>query len=483
MITRRSAAITGGVLAVFAVAGFIIGLVIATNLNITPRSNAQTDTGSVAVQLQNMFGQAASSAMPSVVNISAEKLITNMMPFGFRWRGPSDESFRFLPDTTRVPGLGSGVIVDSRGYILTNNHVVEGADKFVIILHDGTEFKGNKVRLVGTDPRTDLAVLKIEADRPLQAVKLGNSDAVKVGDWAIAIGNPFGFEGTVTVGVISAKGRSNIMVGEGASQQDYLQTDASINPGNSGGPLVNIAGEVIGINTAISSQTGFSAGVGFAIPVDLARTVFPQLIEKGKVERGWLGVYIQPINADMKEALGVDHGILINEIIPGGPAEQAGLKAQDVIVEFNGKPVGTIPDLQGKVAVFPLGKSAEVKAVRGGKERVFEVKISTMPTEVAENQPVKQEKQEAAAPWLGLEVEDSPDGQGVTVVGVKASSAAADAGIGEGDLISKVGQQDVSNMKDYDRAKKLLSGTNKPILFWIKSRASDRRMFVAVRPE
>lgn len=480
-MTRHSLTTTGALLALFATIGFLIGLTIASNLNLTP--DAKADVRASAAELQNMFGEAADAVMPSVVNISAEKVISSKFPFQFRfWDRDFDEFFKNLPGERKAPSLGSGVIVDSKGYVLTNNHVVNGADKFVVTLHDGTEYKGAEVKLVGTDARTDLAVLKVEADRSLPAAELGSSDEVRVGDWVIAIGNPFGFEGTVTVGVISAKGRSNLSLREGASQQDFLQTDAAINPGNSGGPLLNLEGKVVGINTAISTGTGYSAGVGFAIPVDLAKTVFPQLIKKGKVERGWLGVYIQPLNSDMKEALGVNDGLIINEVIPDGPAQKAGLKSQDVIVEFDRKPITTVPDLQGSVAVFPVGKTATLKVIRKGKARTFNVKIARMPEEVAENRPFGEEMEESTA-WLGLEVEDSPDRSGVVVVRVFPDSPGADAGISAGDVIRRVGQQDVTNVRDYEKAKKMLSGETKPILLWVKDHRGGRHRFVAVRPK
>ncbi|MFQ5905554.1 MAG: Do family serine endopeptidase [bacterium] len=483
MRTGHSFAATAFLLVAFAGVGFIVGLTVATNLNFTPDTKAQSGARAVAIELQNMFGEAANSVMPSVVNISAERVVKGRFPFEFPRRWPFEEFFKDVPRERRAPSLGSGLIVDSRGYILTSNHVVDGAERFVVTLHDGTEYKGKKVKLIGKDPRTDLAALKVEANGSLRAAELGSSGDVKVGDWAIAIGNPFGFEGSVTVGVISAKGRSNLLLREGATQQDFLQTDAAINPGNSGGPLLNIDGEVIGINTAISSGTGFSAGVGFAIPIDLAKTVYPQLIQKGKVERGWLGVFIQSLNSDMKEALGVDHGLIINEVIKDGPAEKAGLKAEDVIIEFNGEPIMTVPDLQGSVAVFPVGKVARVKVVRGGRAKTFKVKIGRMPDEVAGGQPVKGEEIEEPASWLGLEVEDSPDGKGVVVVNVTPGSPAADAGITVGDVIRRVGQRDVTNVRDYEKIRRALSREVKPILLWVRNRASNRYRFVAVKPE
>jgi Do/DeqQ family serine protease len=461
--------------------GFAIGLVVATNLNLAPETDAEVNVRTLAGDLENLFGEAAGVVMPSVVNISAEKTVKDRFPFDIprRW----EELFRDFRQERRLPSLGSGLIIDSRGYVLTNNHVVDGAERFVVTLHDGREYKGSDVELVGKDPRTDLAVLKVKTAGDFQAAELGSSEDVKVGDWAIAIGNPFGFEGTVTVGVISAKGRTNLSLREGATQQDFLQTDAAINPGNSGGPLVNIDGEVVGINTAISTGTGFSAGVGFAIPIDLARTVYPQLIDKGKVERGWLGVYIQPLTADMKEALSVENGLLVNEVVEDGPAARAGLLARDVITEFNGQPVVDLPDLQGSVAVFPVGREAKLKIVRDGKEKVLKVVVGRMPDEVAGTEPSREDRPEEEVYWLGLEVDEFRDEEGVIVVGVLPGSVSEQAGISAGDVIRKIGRRDISNVSDFEKARKEHSGSSKPILFWIKNRAANRYRFVAVKPE
>ncbi len=483
MKSKHSYVATTGIVALFAAIGFVIGLVIASNLDLAPSTKAEVNAREVAVKLQNMFGEAAASVVPSVVNISAERTTDYRFPPEILRRWPFDELFREQPQPRMAPSLGSGLIIDSRGYILTNNHVVDGAEKFVVTLHDGSEFKGRDVSLVGKDSRTDLAVLKIEGEREFEPALLGRSGDVKVGDWAIAIGNPFGFEGSVTVGVISAKGRTNLSLDRGASQQDYLQTDAAINPGNSGGPLVDIEGRVIGINTAISTGTGFSAGVGFAIPIDLARTVFPQLIEKGKVDRGWLGVYIQPLTSDMKEALGVDYGLLVNEVVSDGPAEKAGVKAQDVIIEFNGQPVLNLPDLQGTVAVFPVGGMAELKIVRDKKEKLLKVKVGMMPEEMAGAPPVEVEERQTPSSWMGLEVKNLTSGQGVLVMGVAPDSPAEDAGIQAGDVIQKIGERDISNLADYEEAKKKLAGKSKPILFWVKDRDTNRHKFVALKEE
>jgi len=481
MRSMNSRAATIGLVGLFAAIGFAIGLTVATNLNLAPETAAEADARALASDLGNMFGEAADLVMPSVVNISAERTIRNRIPFDIpkRW----EEFFRDVPEERKAPSLGSGLIVDPRGYILTNNHVVDGAEKFAVTLHDGREYKGNDVELVGKDPRTDLAVLRVKTGEDFKAANLGSSEGVNVGEWAIAIGNPFGFEGTVTVGVISAKGRANVSLREGATQQDFLQTDAAINPGNSGGPLANIDGEVIGINTAISTGTGFSAGVGFAIPIDLAKTVFPQLIDKGKVERGWLGVYIQPLTSDMKEALGVDHGLLVSEVMEDSPAEKAGVMARDVIVEFNGRPVASLPDLQGSVAVFPVGKEADLKIFRDGKEKILKVKVGMMPDEVAGAEPVEQTKSEEEASWLGLEVEDFREEEGVIVVNLLPGSASDEAGIAVGDIIRKIDRRDISNVNDYEKARKEHSGSSKPVLFWVKNRARNRYRFVAVKPE
>ena len=354
-----------------------------------PRPEAVEHGTNFAESLSAAFHNASEQVLPSVVTITntftretqtkdrravpdegddEESDPFEGTPFGEFFRGNPElrHFFREIPQMPSVPrpeakGTGSGVIIDSSGVVLTNNHVVDGG-KVTVRLADGREFSAKEVK---TDPRTDLAVVRIEGSEPFKAAKLGDSDAVTVGDWVLALGQPFGLEGTVTAGIISAKGRGLGI----APRENFLQTDAAINPGNSGGPLVNLRGEVIGINTAISTRNGGYQGVGFAIPVNLAKWVSQQLVEKGKVQRAYLGIVIQPVTQQLAEQFGVKvrEGALVTEVPNNTPASKAGLKAGDIIVEFAGKTVHNPQDLQGVVEESKIGTSQPLVVVRDGK--------------------------------------------------------------------------------------------------------------------
>jgi len=272
----------------------------------------------------------------------------------------------------RRPGLGSGVIIDKRGLVLTNCHVVKGADEILIRLSDKREYRG---QIMGTDPKTDLAVVKFQPDHELTVATLGNSDALRVGEWAIAIGNPFGLDQTVTVGVISATGRSDVGI---ATYENFIQTDASINPGNSGGPLVNLRGQVIGVNTAIVAA---GQGIGFAIPINMVKRVVDQLVDKGKVVRGWLGVALQPLSLDLAQSLGLEgtNGAVVGSTITGSPAAQAGLEQGDVIVAFDKVPVEDYRHVQRLVAEIRVGKSVTRQIVRKKQKMDVTVMIAEVP--------------------------------------------------------------------------------------------------------
>jgi Do/DeqQ family serine protease len=276
----------------------------------------------------------------------------------------------------RRPGLGSGVIIDKRGLVLTNFHVVKGADEILIRLSDKREYRG---QILGTDPKTDLAVVKFQPDHELTVASMGNSDALRVGEWAIAIGNPFGLDQTVTVGVISATGRSDVGI---ATYENFIQTDASINPGNSGGPLVNLKGEVIGVNTAIVAA---GQGIGFAIPINMVKRVVDQLVDKGKVVRGWLGVALQPLSPDLAQSLGLagTNGAVVGSTITGSPAAQAGLQQGDVIVAYDSTPVDDYRHVQRLVAETRVGKSVTLQIVRKKQKMDVAVTIAEVPDETA----------------------------------------------------------------------------------------------------
>jgi Do/DeqQ family serine protease len=317
---------------------------------------------------------------PAVVNISTVTTskgrtpTEQFRPFGNDpfFRDFFDRFFEGTPRQRRQTSLGSGLIIDKSGLILTNNHVIKDADEITVKFANNKEAKG---KIVGTDPKTDLAVIRVSTKEDLPVVALGNSDALHVGEWAIAIGNPFGLDHTLTVGVISATGRSEVGI---AAYENFIQTDASINPGNSGGPLLNIRGEVIGINTAIVAS---GQGIGFAIPVNMARKVMEDLVKKGKVTRGWLGVGIQSLTPELAKSfgVGVDGGILVNQVMPKSPAEAAGLKTGDLILIVDGKPVKDPRELQRIIGDTEIGKSIELTILRDKARQTVKVQVGEMP--------------------------------------------------------------------------------------------------------
>ena len=321
------------------------------------------------------FAEGAKKAMPAVVNIYSSKAVKSRNPV-------LDDSIlqRFFPDfaerapSRRATNLGSGVIVAANGYVLTNHHVVEGADDIELVLSDGRQVRA---RIRGSDPESDLAVLKADGDN-LPAITFGASDALQVGDVVLAIGNPFGFGNTVTLGIVSALGRNHLGINR---FEDFIQTDAAINPGNSGGALVDSAGNLVGINSTIYSQTGTSTGIGFAIPVSLARSVLEQIIKDGEVTRGWLGIEPQAVTRELAQSLALDHaeGVVIRALQRNGPAERAGVLALDVVLEIGGKPTPDVPQLLARIAELPPGSSAKVKVWREGKPVEVDVTIGKRP--------------------------------------------------------------------------------------------------------
>lgn len=429
--------------------------------------------GYEVVGFPQSFADLAEKVKPAVVNISTTSTVK--IPGGpFRhFFGPDEGPFgdffhRFfgqIPDQAlKQQSLGSGFIIDKDGYIITNNHVVEGAEEIKVRLADGREFTA---KVVGRDPKTDLALIKISSlFRELPILSLGNSDKMRVGDWVLAIGNPFGLEETVTQGIISATGR---VIGSGP-YDNFLQTDAPINPGNSGGPLVNLKGEVIGINTAIISS---GQGIGFAVPSNMAKTIIPQIQKKGKVVRGWIGVSIQNITPEMVQAFGLagTKGALVSEVLPGGPADKAGIKRGDVITSFDGKEIHKMTDLPFLAAETPVGKAVVVKVIRNGKEISFTMIMAEMPEGKALSAAP------AASEDLGLTVDNiTPqlsrelgirDKAGVVVVNVAPGSPADDGGIEAGDVVKEVNRTPVSNLKDYESALRK-AVRNKPVLFLVK---------------
>ena len=399
------------------------------------------------------FVQLAKDLKPAVVNISTSKTVKSNRPnipgFGQRPDGFDDFFERFFRDQPqrerKTSSLGSGFIIDTQGHILTNNHVVKGADEIEIKMSDGRSFAA---KIIGSDSKLDLALLKIEAESNLPVAKLGNSENLQVGEWVMAIGNPFGLEQTVTVGIVSAKGR---VIGAGP-YDDFVQTDASINPGNSGGPLFNTNGDVIGINTAIVAR---GQGIGFAIPINMAKDIVDQLKETGHVTRGWLGVSVQVISEELAESFGLSskRGALVAEVIKDSPAEKSGIERGDIILAFNGKPVKDLHDLPRLVAATPINKKVKVIVFREGKEITIHVTIGKMEDDASAATTTADESE------LGLTVNgithelverfslETTDG--VVITGINPEGSAADANLQPGDVIVEINGVAIKSLKEF----------------------------------
>lgn len=393
---------------------------------------------------------------PVVVNISTTQIIKEA-PAPFEREDPLSEFWRrffgekFPPDF-RQQGLGSGFIIESDGTILTNNHVIENAQKIIVRLpNDDRQFAG---KVIGSDERTDLAVIKIDVKGNLPVAPLGDSDRLKVGEWIAAMGSPFGLQNTITAGIVSAKGRH---IGAGP-YDDFIQTDASINPGNSGGPLINVKGEVVGINTAIFSRTGGNIGIGFAIPINLAKELLPELKTKGKVTRGWLGVSIQRVTPDIAEFLGMQEarGALVAEVAPGSPGERAGIRVGDIVVDYAGKTIKDSSDLPLLVARTHVGARVKLTVVRDKKEIPLTVTIAELKDETVAVPAPAREKD------FGLTVQNlTPEiartlglkrAQGVVITAVERGSPGDDAGLRHGDVVLEIDRKAIRNLSEYRQA-------------------------------
>lgn len=442
----------------------------------TQRATVSGPAVSHAESLSEAFRQASKVVLPTVVKIEtvSRPRLRNMRsqrsenpfrgtPFEDLFRDFDGDGLRGLTPSPR-PGLGSGVIIDSSGIVLTNNHVLRDADEVKITLNDGREFEGVDI---STDERTDLAVVKIQGDGPFPAARLADSDALRTGDWVLAVGTPLGFEATVSAGIISGKGREL----HAASRARFLQTDAAINPGNSGGPLVNLRGEVVGINTAIASQTGGFQGLGFAIPSNLARWVSNQLVSSGNVQRAYLGIGIEPVTRESAFDFGLPlstKGVHVNHVMTGHPAEKAGVKLGDIITHFAGQPVSSTADLQRAVEISPLGSEQELRILRRGRPLTVRVRLAALPSrdELAKrtgspsNGDSRQSFEENE---LGLEVENlnpqiaqrlglGDDVRGVVVTGVQPDSIAHRQRMRPGMVIVQIGDIEVRNVEDFSRA-------------------------------
>ncbi len=412
------------------------------------------------VRLPN-FADLAERISPAVVNINTSKTVVRR-----RFQNPFEEFFGIPkqpfggPREFQAESLGSGFVISPDGYILTNNHVVGDVDSITVTFENGTELEAE---VVGRDPKTDVALIRVEATEPLQALPLGDSDKVRPGDWVVAIGNPFGFEHTVTAGIVSGKHR---IIGQG-SYDDFIQTDAAINPGNSGGPLINLAGEAIGINTAINPRANT---MGFAVPVNMAKTILPQLRTKGHAVRGWLGVGIQKITPELVETLELDDekGALVSQVFDESPASEAGFERSDVIVEFDGQPIESMEQLPRIVASTPVGKSVGVVVLRDGKRKHLKVKVG----ELDEPQIVASLQQHQGASEFGFTAQNvTPEvaeqlglskAEGVVITEVQPGSPAAQAGLRREDVILEVAREPVPNVAEMQT--KLDAGGDKALL-------------------
>ena len=480
--TWRRLLVMGTIFVTMVLAGYILAIRPAATQAVEPTR-----------MIPASFAELAEQVSPAVVNISTVRVVKDRggyfsfrTPHGQRSprqeRDPFDFFDRFFgpqpqPRERKARSLGSGFIIDSKGYIITNNHVIENAEEITVRLANEIEYQAE---IIGRDPTTDLALIKINAKNHLPFVRLGDSEKVRVGDWVVAIGNPFGLDHTVTAGIISAKGR---VIGAGP-YDNFLQTDASINHGNSGGPLLNLKGEVIGINTMISAV---GQGIGFAIPVDMAKIVVTQLKDKGKVTRAWLGVMFQEVTQELAKSFGLKNrsGALIADVLPDGPAKDAGIKRGDIIVAFNGKELKHHSDLPALVAHTPVGSIAEVKIIRKGKEKTISVKLGERDEEqiVAGLVPSKEEK-------LGIRVQElTPElaqrleiglKSGVIIAEVDQNGPAAEAGLRPGDVILEIDQKQVTDLEVYQEA---ISEAKKDnvVLFLVKR--GQATQFYAVKVE
>ncbi len=507
---------TAVVLAVLALVGLTIAIVATVGVGQDGTSQVRLALAKAVVSPQDLsrsFRGVAKKTFPGIVSIRTESKVSQVsnglggglgIPPEFeQFFKNSPELKRFFDEqrSPRMPrgrhhralGQGSGFIISEDGYIITNNHVVNGADRIVVKLHNGKEYEAVDVK---TDPRSDVAVIKIDA-KNLHALPLGDSDKIEVGDWVLAFGAPFGLEQSITQGIISAKGR-----GPGINEREnYLQTDAAINPGNSGGPLVNLNGEVVGINTAISSRSGGYDGVGFSIPINMARWVANQLLEHGHVKRAFIGVMIQQLNSELAQQLGLDvvNGAVVTQVVPGSPAEKAGLETGDVILELDGHKVTGTRNLQAITERLSIGKTYTLLIQRNGKERRLKIKLAEMPESDSlasiNGQQGKGEKADepgtVGSKELGLNVQNLSKEladqfgypatvTGVIITSVEPGSVAELNGLQEGELIEKIGQKKIKNVDDFKNAIKNVSA-EKGVLMLIRKGNATR--FVVIKSD
>ena len=467
-------------------AGLTIGVVLTLKFNFFSTAHAQEAAAPSfeGFRMEDAVINVASTTGKAVVSISTEhtekvkggRRFYFRSPLGASPFGEGEPFNKFFEDffgeapnrEYKLRGLGSGVIIDPRGYILTNQHVIDEADKITVTLSDGRDFKGV---VKGQDPRSDLAIIQINA-RNLPVAILGDSDSIKIGQWAVAIGNPFAFamqnpEPTVTVGVISALHRAlGRTLGRDKDYNDLIQTDAAINPGNSGGPLVNLKGEVVGVNVAIFTTSGGYQGVGFAVPINNAKKIIAKLIEGKKITYGWFGVTVQDLTDELAKYFGLPdkNGALVVSVLENGPALKAGIKESDIIKQFDNKPINNTRELLNAVGKAEVGRKVKIEVLRDKKMITLEVEIGARPEKLEEEAQAK----ESPSQWRGLQVEDlTPDTasrlgieekKGVVVVDVVADSSADEANIVAGDVILEINKQPVRNISDYQKITRALKG-------------------------
>ncbi len=501
-LSRKSAAV--GLLLIGV--GVILGLVVASDLGWLPIGHAVPDAPTVAkpaalpppaAGFDRNFVEVAKAVTPSVVNISTTRI--SRLPEGhggapfddpFFRRFFGDELFRRFeaPKDRRERSLGSGVIADANGYIITNNHVVSKADEIRILFSDKRSLTA---KVVGTDPKTDIAVIKVDA-KDLPVIPWADSDKLQVGEYVLAVGNPFGLNQTVTMGIISAVGRANVGIAE---YEDFIQTDAAINPGNSGGALVNARGELIGINTAIFSQSGGYMGIGFAVPSNMVRSVMEQLIKGGKVVRGYLGVSIQELTRDLARQFGTadTQGVLISDVLADSPAKRAKLERGDIVVEFDGRAVENPTQFRNLVAQTPIGKKVHVKLLRSGKERDLEVTIAEQPKTMAQSESPVDESGEtrSAGAFAGMDVRElTPelarrfnlprDGQGgVIVARIAEGSPAGEAGLQVGDLVTEINRKPITGLRDFQNVTGSLAAKDPALVLVVRN---GRNLYLTIKP-
>lgn len=472
--------------------GFLLGgisyYLLGRNLAVPyPRSTSAPRVPSQMIETSKAFSEIVNAVSPTVVNISTTKIMRrDALPFS------EDPFFDFfkpfhdfgLPKKWKEQNLGSGVIVSNDGYIITNNHVIEKSEEIQVTLYDKRTFKG---KVVGADPKTDIAVVKISADN-LPTAPWGDSDKLQVGEFVLAIGNTFGLSHTVTMGIISAVGRANVGI---ADYEDFIQTDAAINPGNSGGPLVNIKGELIGINTAIFSKSGGYQGIGFAVPSNMARLVLDQLMKQGKIVRGWLGVTIQDMTPELSRNFGLknSNGALVSDITKGSPAEKAGIVRGDIILEFSGKEIKSVGGLRNMVAQSKIGSQVTIKILRNSKEHAITAVIAELPKEAAgapQELPSPDIRRNSLSGITVMELTKeiarqlgiSTGEKGVVVVKVEQGSEAEDSGIKKGDVIHEVDKKKIRGIEDFNRiASSIEPGT--PVLLFVNR--GGRLFYVAIK--